>query len=100
MRSQISVTIGISEKPPDTPGGSAHRSEPEMTDLCMILQRADDTADLFADRDFLEAVARAANLRQAHILAELLTTTGHEEDADRFLSAHAESCLADLPDAA
>ncbi|TJZ73673.1 hypothetical protein FCG67_23290 [Rhodococcus oryzae] len=71
-----------------------------MTDLCMILQRADDTADLFSDRDFLEAVARAANLRQAHILAELLTTTGHEEDADQFLAAHAASCLTDLPDAA
>ncbi|MGW6378779.1 hypothetical protein ACWFRB_22235 [Rhodococcus sp. NPDC055112] len=71
-----------------------------MIDIGMILQRADDTADLFTDRDFLEAVARAANLRQAHILAELLTTTGHEEDADQFLAAHAASCLTDLPEAA
>jgi hypothetical protein len=71
-----------------------------MIDIGMILQRADDTADLFADRDFLEAVARAANLRQAHTLAELLTTTGHEEDAALFLSSHAASCLGELSEVA
>ncbi|MFC7448030.1 hypothetical protein [Rhodococcus daqingensis] len=71
-----------------------------MTDICMILQRADDAADLFEDRDFLEAVARASNLRQAHILAELLATTGRAEDADLFLAAHAAACHAEVRGAA
>ncbi|MFD4183529.1 hypothetical protein [Rhodococcus sp. NPDC058514] len=71
-----------------------------MNDIGMILQRAGDTADLFADRGFLEAVARAATLRQAHTLAELLATTGRGDDAELFLAAHAAARPTDLPDAA